>query len=189
MIGDPAKFMLCLTLSLPEASFRICGFYPLTAHACPCPAHALFPRLNVHSQNRHHIAHRMERACHQHRPRALLHPPQDGVAGRVVGVAGHPAGGGGGPGDRVGDDDGAGEFPLEPVHGIRDEGQVCRLAALSAALLAGLCLHFTPVGWREAFMAWMARQPSWMFGTQFAGLTYVVAAFSQGVSGFLYYQF
>jgi D-alanyl-lipoteichoic acid acyltransferase DltB (MBOAT superfamily) len=68
-----------------------------------------------------------------------------------------------------------GAFPLSPQ------------GALS--LLAALALHFTPVRWRDDLTAWVARQPSWMFGAQFAGLTYVLAAFSQGEAGFLYYQF
>jgi len=57
------------------------------------------------------------------------------------------------------------------------------------ALLAALALHFSPVRWRDAFMAWVARQPSWLFGAQFAGLAYVITAFSQGASTFIYYQF
>ncbi|WP_395403808.1 MBOAT family O-acyltransferase [Pseudoduganella sp. UC29_106] len=68
-----------------------------------------------------------------------------------------------------------GAFPLSPQAGL--------------ALLAALGLHFTPMRWRDAFMAWVARQPAWLFGAQFAGLVYVVSALSQGASGFIYYQF
>lgn len=68
-----------------------------------------------------------------------------------------------------------GACPLSPQAGV--------------ALLAALGLHFSPVRWRDAFTGWVARQPAWLFGAQFAGLTYVVSAFSQGASGFIYYQF
>jgi D-alanyl-lipoteichoic acid acyltransferase DltB (MBOAT superfamily) len=68
-----------------------------------------------------------------------------------------------------------GAFPLSPQAGL--------------ALLAALALHFTPVRWRDACMEWVARQPPWLFGAQFAGLTYVLAIFTQSATGFIYFQF
>jgi D-alanyl-lipoteichoic acid acyltransferase DltB (MBOAT superfamily) len=57
------------------------------------------------------------------------------------------------------------------------------------AIMAALLLHWTPVSWRERFMAWVSRQPAWLFGVQFAALCYTLVAFSNSAASFIYYQF
>jgi len=69
----------------------------------------------------------------------------------------------------------AGQFPLS----------VAGLLALAAA--AGL--HFTPVHWRDRFMAYVTAQPAWLFGVGLVATLYMVAAMTRGQGGFIYFQF
>ena len=57
------------------------------------------------------------------------------------------------------------------------------------ALAAAALLHWSPVAWRERVHQWLARQPAWRFGAQFAGLVYLLIAFSPGTARFIYFQF
>jgi D-alanyl-lipoteichoic acid acyltransferase DltB (MBOAT superfamily) len=70
---------------------------------------------------------------------------------------------------------GGGAFPLSAAG----------LLALGMAAL----LHFTPVGWRDRFMFYVATRPAWMCGAGFAATLYMVAAMTRGRSGFIYFQF
>jgi hypothetical protein len=57
------------------------------------------------------------------------------------------------------------------------------------ALAASALLHWSPVAWRERVHQWLGGQPAWRFGAQFAGLVYLLIAFSPGTARFIYFQF
>jgi D-alanyl-lipoteichoic acid acyltransferase DltB (MBOAT superfamily) len=62
-------------------------------------------------------------------------------------------------------------------------------AAGLLALSAAAALHFSPVGWRDRFMAYAGTRPAWLFGIGLVAMIYVVIALSRGRGGFIYFQF
>ena len=57
------------------------------------------------------------------------------------------------------------------------------------ALTAAATLHFTPVQWRDRFMAYANTRPAWMFGAGFVAMLYMTIAMTRGRGGFIYFQF
>ena len=62
-------------------------------------------------------------------------------------------------------------------------------AAGLLALGAAAALHFSPVLWRDRFMAYANTRPAWLFGIGAAAMIYGVIALSRGRGGFIYFQF
>jgi D-alanyl-lipoteichoic acid acyltransferase DltB (MBOAT superfamily) len=57
------------------------------------------------------------------------------------------------------------------------------------ALAAAATLHFSPVQWRDRFMAYVHTRPAWMFGAGFVAMLYMTIAMTRGRGGFIYFQF
>ncbi len=58
------------------------------------------------------------------------------------------------------------------------------------ALIAASLLHFTPIRWRDRFMAFASSRPAWMFSVVFVAVVYITIAFSPDHNGgFIYFQF
>ncbi|WP_020651773.1 MBOAT family O-acyltransferase [Massilia niastensis] len=77
---------------------------------------------------------------------------------------------------------------IEGLFVFRD-GQFPVSVAGLLALGAAAALHFTPVQWRDQFMAYANTRPAWMFGAGFASMLYMVVAMTRGTGGFIYFQF
>jgi hypothetical protein len=58
------------------------------------------------------------------------------------------------------------------------------------ALITASLLHFTPIRWRDRFMAFASSRPAWMFSVVFVTVVYITIALSPGHNGgFIYFQF
>jgi len=58
------------------------------------------------------------------------------------------------------------------------------------ALITASLLHFTPIRWRDSFMAYASSRPAWMFSVVFVTIVYTMTALSpEHNGGFIYFQF